>query len=189
MSRPDPYSIASVPSDQESVDLIIRLVPGGICTTFMHSHVKEGDTVTLRGPFGDFYLRDGADELIFIAGGSGLGPIKSLVFDILERGLDKTMTFFFGAVTKKDLYYVELFSELSEKHDNFSFVPALSKPDPEDNWDGETGLITEVVERYIKSPENKQAYLCGSPGMINACINVLVSIGVTEDAIFFDRFS
>lgn len=183
------YSIASVPSNQESVDLIIRLVPGGVCTTFMHDHVKEGDTVTLRGPFGDFYLREGADELVLIAGGSGLAPIKAMVFDILEKGLNKNMTFFFGAVTKKDLYYVELFSDLAAKHDNFSFIPALSNPDAEDNWDGETGLITEVVERYVRSPDNTQAYLCGSPGMINACIEVLGRIGIQEDAIFFDKFS
>lgn len=182
------YSISSVPSERGTIDLIIRLVPKGICTTFMHEHAQEGDELTMRGPFGDFYLRDGAEELIFIAGGSGLAPIKSMVFDILERGLDKKMIFFFGAVTKSDLYYVELFTELAEKHDNFRYVPALSSPDASDNWQGETGLITDVVTRYVTDGLNKQAYLCGSPGMLNACINVLGDIGLKEDSIFYDKF-
>ncbi len=183
------YSISSVPSDKGFVDLIIRLVPNGICTTFMHEHVKEGDTITLRGPFGDFYLRDGADDLVFIAGGSGLAPIKSLVFDILEQGLEKNMTFFFGAVTKKDLYYVELFQDLEKRYPNFRYIPALSNPAPEDAWQGDVGLITDVVAKYVETPVNKQAYLCGSPGMINACINVLTGIGLTEDEVFYDKFT
>ncbi len=183
------YSISSVPSETGAVELIIRLVPNGICTTFMHEHVKEGDTITMRGPFGEFYLREGADELIFIAGGSGLAPVKSLVFDILEKKLDKQMTFFFGAVTKKDLYYVELFRDLEKRYGNFRYIPALSNPAPEDNWDGEVGLITDVVAKFVETPANKQAYLCGSPGMINACINVLNGIGLTEDEIFFDKFT
>lgn len=182
------YSIASVPSDRHGIELIIRLVPGGVCTTFMHQHVKEGDTITLHGPFGDFYLREGADELLLIAGGSGLAPVKSIIFDVLEKGLDKKMTLFFGAVTRKDLYYVELFSQLAAEHENFEYVPALSAPEPGDDWEGETGLITEVVKRHVRDAHNKQAYLCGSPGMINACLKVLGEIGFTEDRIFYDKF-
>ncbi len=182
------YSMASLPSDNQAIELIVRLVPGGICTTFMHDHVKEGDTLILRGPFGDFYLHEGADELLFIAGGSGLAPVKSIIFDVLEKGLDKKMTLFFGAVTKKDLYYVDLFQQLADKHENFNYVPALSGPEPEDNWQGETGLITEVMKRHVADPHNKQAYLCGSPGMINACVKVLEGIGLREDSIFYDKF-
>ncbi len=182
------YSIASLPSDNNGIELIVRLVPGGVCTTYMHEHLKEGDSVTIRGPFGDFYLHDGADELIFIAGGSGLAPIKSMVFDILEKKLDKKMTFFFGAVTKKDLYYVDLFTELAEKHDNFHYVPALSGPEEFDDWQGEVGLVTDVVDRYVQDAANMQGYLCGSPGMINACIKVLVKLGLSEDRIYFDKF-
>lgn len=182
------YSISSVPSDNRAIELIIRLVPGGICTTFMHKHVTEGDELTLRGPFGEFFLHEGADELLFIAGGSGLAPIKSMVFDILEKKLDKQMTFFFGAVSKQDLYYVDLFTELAKEHDNFRYIPALSDPAPEDDWQGETGLITEVVERYVEDAQNKQAYLCGSPGMIDACVQVLTRLGFNENSIFYDKF-
>ncbi len=182
------YSISSIPSEKDIVELIIRLVPGGIATTFMHGHVKEGDEITFAGPFGDFYLHEGGDELIFIAGGSGLAPIRSLVLDILEKNLDKKMKFFFGAVRKRDLYYVDFFRELEAKYDNFTYIPALSGATPEDEWDGQEGLITEVVARNVANADNKQAYLCGSPGMINACIQTLTKIGIARDAIFFDEF-
>jgi Na+-transporting NADH:ubiquinone oxidoreductase subunit F len=182
------YSMSSVPSDSKAVELIIRLVPGGICTTYMHTQVKEGDEITLSGPYGDFHLHEGADELVLIAGGSGLAPIRSMVLDILEKGLDKKMTFFFGAVSKKDLYYIEFFQALEEQYENFKFIPALSKPASEDRWEGDTGLITEVVDRYVKDAVNKQAYLCGSPGMINACLQVLDKKGFGNDCIFYDKF-
>ncbi len=182
------YSISSVPSEKHIVELIIRRVPGGICTTFMHDHVKDGDEITFAGPFGQFYLHEGGDELIFIAGGSGLAPIRSLVLDILEKNLDKKMKFFFGAVRKKDLYYVDFFRELEEKYENFTYIPALSGASPEDEWDGDEGLITDVVARHVPDALGKQAYLCGSPGMIKACVQVLTKIGFDKDAIFYDEF-
>ena len=117
------YSISSVPSDRNHIELIIRLVPGGICTTFLHQHLKEGDEITFAGPFGQFYLHEGGDELIFIAGGSGLAPIRSLVLDILEKNLDKKMKFFFGAVRKRDLYYVDFFRDLEKRYVNFNTYP------------------------------------------------------------------
>lgn len=182
------YSISSLPSEKGVLELIVRLVPGGVCSTFLHKHVKEGDELTLSGPFGDFYLREGADELLFIAGGSGLAPIKSMVLDILKKGLPKRMTFFFGAVRKRDLYYVDFFTELQEKYPNFRYIPALSDPGPDDDWNGEIGLITEVVARHVSDGQNKHAYLCGSPGMINACVDVLTKIGIDEERIFYDKF-
>lgn len=183
------YSLSSLPSEKGNFEIIVRQVPNGVCTTFLHQHLKEGEELTLRGPFGDFYLREGADNLIFIAGGSGLAPIKSLVFDIMEKGLNKKMTFFFGAVSKRDLYYTELFTELEKTNPNFRYIPALSRPAPEDNWTGASGLITDVVRAHIASTESMQAYLCGSPGMLNACVDTLTSIGLPEEDIFFDKFA
>lgn len=182
------YSIASVPSTKKEIELIVRLVPEGICTTFVHEHLSEGDSVMISGPYGDFYLRGNCSELVLIAGGSGLAPIRSIIFDILEKGLDLKMNFFFGAVTKKDLYYLDEFSELAAQNENFTFTPALSGPDPDDEWEGETGLITEVVERYVENADGKESYLCGSPGMINACLNVLDKKGFNQDKIFYDKF-
>lgn len=182
------YSIASPPSEDGHVDLIVRQVPNGICTTYVHTALKEGDDVKISGPYGDFYLRGDCKELVMIAGGSGLAPIRSLILDILEKKLDLKMTFFFGAVTKRDLYNLEELGELAANHPNFRFVPALSKPTPEDNWTGDVGLITEVVDRTIPDGLDKEAYLCGSPGMINACLNVLTKKGIPESKIFYDKF-
>jgi len=182
------YSISSVPSDNKAFELIIRRVPGGLCTTYMHEHAKVGDKMRVTGPYGDFYTRDDSDQYIFMAGGSGLAPIKSIVMDIVEKGLDKKMIFFFGAVTKKDLYHTDFFREIEEKYPDFKYIPALSNPAPEDNWEGETGLVTDVMKRYVESGNGRHAYLCGSPGMINACIKVLTSIDFKESLIYYDKF-
>lgn len=182
------YSISSVPSDDKAVDLIIRRVPGGLCTTYMHDYVKVGDKIRVTGPYGDFYMRDDSDEYIFMAGGSGMAPIKSIIMDIVEKNLDKKMIFFFGAVSKQDLYHTEFFREVEKKYPGFKYIPALSKPSPEDNWEGETGLVTDVMKKYVDSGVNKHAYLCGSPGMINACIKVLTSIDFKESLVYYDKF-
>ncbi len=182
------YSISSSPSEHDAVELIVRRVPEGICTTYMHDHVKEGDEVELTGPYGDFYPRDSADGYVMIAGGSGLAPMRSIILDTLERGLDKQMKFFFGAVTLKDLYYVDYFRDLADKHENFQFIPALSAPLPEDDWKGETGLITAVVARHVEDATGLHGLLCGSPGMINACINVLKQKDITDENIYYDKF-
>ena len=182
------YSIANVPSDNNAIELIIRQVPDGICTTYVHTQLSEGDQVKINGPYGDFYLRGNCDEIVMIAGGSGMAPIKSIILDVLEKGIDIKMNFFFGAVTKQDLYHLDFFRDLAAQHDNFRFIPALSRPAPEDNWDGETGLITEVVARNIGDGSKMEGYLCGSPGMIKACINVLNEKGITEDKIYYDKF-
>ncbi len=182
------YSIASAPSDDDVIELIIRQVPDGICTTYAHTQLSKGDQVNISGPYGDFYLRGDSSEIIMIAGGSGLAPIKSIVLDVFEKGIDIKLDFFFGAVTKRDLYYLDFFYDLASRHDNFRFIPALSKPAPDDSWDGEVGLITEVVDRYIDDGSNMEAYLCGSPGMIDACINVLTKKGIPKDKVFYDKF-
>lgn len=182
------YSIASVPSERQAVELIVRQVPQGICTTYVHTQLDEGDSVTISGPYGDFYLRGECRELVMIAGGSGLAPIRSIILDVLEKGLDLEMSFFFGAVTKRDLYYLDYFARLEEENKNFRFIPALSAPEPQDEWQGETGLITEVVDRHVADAEDKEAYLCGSPGMINACLDVLGKKGFKENKIFYDKF-
>ena len=182
------YSVASAPSDKTHVDLIVRLVPEGIVTTYAHTMLKAGDQVAISGPYGDFFLRGDCSEIVMIAGGSGLAPMRSIILDVIEKKLDLKMVFFFGAVTRKDLYYLDYFARIAEENPNFRFIPALSKPDPEDDWTGEVGLITEVVARHVPDAVSREAYLCGSPGMINACLKVLGSKGFSEDRIYFDKF-
>lgn len=182
------YSMSSPPSANNIVELEIRLVPEGICTTYVHKYLKEGDEVMINGPYGDFYLRDTDRNIIFIAGGSGMAPIKAILMDMAEKGIDRTAHYFFGARGKRDLFMVEKMRELEEQLPNFKFIPALSDPQPEDNWEGETGLVTEVLDTYIDSMEHTEAYLCGSPGMIDATVKVLKEKGLPDDLIYYDKF-
>ncbi|MEM5947660.1 2Fe-2S iron-sulfur cluster binding domain-containing protein [Spirochaetia bacterium 38H-sp] len=185
------YSISSVPTEEGVVELLIRLVPGGIATTYVHEHLKEGDSIDIVGPFGDFYLRDTDAIMLCVAGGSGMAPIKSILMDMYNRGAtDRDVWFFFGARTQKDLFYVDMWKELEKKWPRFKFVPALSE---EPDYEGETGLITEVLAKYIQekipAEASKEGYLCGSPGMLNACINVMRSFDIPEEKIYFDKFA
>ena len=182
------YSISSKASEHDHLELLIRLVPEGICTTYVHTALKVGDKVRLSGPYGDFYLRGDCEELIMIAGGSGLAPIRSLVYDVIEKGLPHKMRFFFGANTVKDLYYMEEFAQIEKDYPQFTFIPCLARPEPGDNWQGQTGFVTVALQEQVESSEGKEAYLCGSPGMLNACISILKDKGFTDDTIFFDKF-
>jgi Na+-transporting NADH:ubiquinone oxidoreductase subunit F len=183
------YSISSPPSLQNTIELEIRYVPNGICTTYVHKYLKEGDEVTINGPYGEFSLRETDREVICIAGGSGMAPIKSILYDMREKGISRKIRYFFGALTKRDLFLLDEMKQLEQELPDFQFIPALSQPLPEDNWKGETGLITEVVASHLSSGSNHEAYLCGSPGMIDACIKVLKGKGFKEEHIYYDKFA
>jgi Na+-transporting NADH:ubiquinone oxidoreductase subunit F len=185
------YSVASPSSETKSLDLIIRLVPDGICTTWVHRHLKQGERVRFIGPMGDFCLHEGEGEIILVAGGSGMAPMVSLLAEIREKQIRRKVTYFFGALAKRDLFYLDEMHTFEKDIQDFRFVPALSSPAPDDVWNGETGLITTPLRSYLEK-ENRaaaQGYLCGSPGMIQACIKVMNACGISEDRIFFDPFS
>ena len=182
------YSVASPPGDATHVELEIRLVSGGICTTYVHEHLKEGDEVTINGPYGEFYLRESDSPIIFIAGGSGMAPIKSILLDMAKQQNPRPAQYFFGARSLRDLFLLDEMKGLERSIPDFAFVPALSEPLAEDNWEGEIGLITDVVHKNVLDAAASEAYLCGSPGMIDACIKVLTDLGVSEDRIFYDKF-
>lgn len=183
------YSVASDPRDTRHVDLLIRRVPNGICTTWVFDYLAEGDEVTFNGPYGDFRLQESAAEAIFIAGGSGMAPFCSILADMEHRGDARRTRCFFGAVSRRDMFYIDEMAHYEEELPDFRFIPALSGPTEEDSWQGETGLITEVVGRHYKDCSKMEAYLCGSPGMIDACIRVLSEKGMPEDQIFYDKFA
>ena len=182
------YSISSAPSDNKAIELVIRLVPNGMVTTWVFNHLNQNDNVTLIGPYGEFYLRESQREIIFIAGGSGLAPIRSIVLDMIDKGItNRKATFFFGAVGSRDLYYIKEFNKIAAEHTWFRFVPALSGP--EQNHGFATGRVTDVVASSYGKLDNHEAYLCGSPGMLDACVKVLTDKGLPENLIFFDKFS
>lgn len=188
------YSMSSRPSDKGIVELLIRLVPGGIATTWVHKYLKDGDAVELIGPFGDFEKHETDATMVCVAGGSGMAPFKSILFDMYENGdIEREVWYFFGARTAKDLFYLNEMKELDSKWENFHFVPALSEPEEDTGWQGETGLITDVLDRYIKTKmrtdKDKEGYLCGSPGMIAACNNVMTDNGIPLDKIYYDKFA
>lgn len=183
------YSIASTPSSKKRIELEIRYVPNGICTTYVHKHMKEGDKVTINGPYGEFRLSDTQKEMICIAGGSGMAPIKSILLDMQEKKIRRKAQYFFGAKALRDLFLVDEMKKLESQLPDFRFIPALSGPDPSDNWKGETGLITKVVDSYIPNAAGMEAYLCGSPLMIDACVKLLKEKGMPEESIFYDKFA
>jgi len=183
------YSIASSPSDTGRLELEIRKVAKGIATTYVHETLQPGDTVRINGPYGSFYVRDTDRDIIFIAGGSGMAPIKSMLLDLAEKRSTRGIRYFFGARGTEDLFLLSLMQELQQQLPGFVFIPALSHPDPKDNWTGEKGLITEVVGRQLTDNTAAEAYLCGSPGMIKACVAVLTGKGIPAERIFYDSFS
>jgi Na+-transporting NADH:ubiquinone oxidoreductase subunit F len=188
------YSMQSHPVEKDVVELLIRLVPGGIATTWVFEELKEGDKVGLIGPFGDFFRRETDADMICVAGGSGMAPLKSIIMDMIENNIkDRNVWYFFGARTEEDLFYVEEFMEIEKKWSKFHFIPALSMPEESPDWKGETGWITDVMDRYFKSSIDKdtpkEGYLCGSPGMIDACVDVLTRNGLPEDKIYYDKFA
>ncbi|MBI9021100.1 MAG: 2Fe-2S iron-sulfur cluster binding domain-containing protein [Verrucomicrobia bacterium] len=182
------YSIATDPRDKTHIDLVIRLVPGGICTTYVFEHMKEQQTLALNGPYGDFRLTDTGKEMIFIAGGSGMAPFLSMLAHIQNEGITRNVTYFFGARSKRDLICLDKMAAFEAALPNFKFVPCLSEPMPDDNWDGETGLVTEVMKRHCPDLTEMEAYLCGSPGMCDASVAALTANGMPAENIFFDKF-
>ncbi|TVP84405.1 MAG: oxidoreductase [Acholeplasmataceae bacterium] len=184
------YSIASNPKDDHIVDMIVRYVPNGLATTYLHKALRENDKVILTGPYGDFFLQEDSNrDMICIAGGSGKAPIRSILSVLKDRGMPRKVKYFFGARSKRDLYYTEAFEQLAKEYPNFEYIPALSEPLPEDDWQGETGLITDVVDRLTDDLTEAEAYLCGSPGMIDACIRVLEKHKIKPEHVFYDKFS
>ena len=183
------YSMANTPASDERAEFIIKVYPGGRFSGLLDGELKVGDRMKMRVPYGVFSLREKSDgDIIFVGGGSGMAPIWSILNHMAEKGIERKATYYYGARTEKDLFYLEEAKELAERLPaEFRFVPALSEPD--DDWDGETGLITDVVTRLEGDLSGTEAYLAGPPPMIDAAIPVLMRLGVDEKDIFYDKFT
>lgn len=182
------YSISSRPSCKSFIELMIRKVPDGIGTTWVFDHLTEGTEVQFIGPYGSMRLPDSAAPVLFVAGGSGMAPLWSMVQDMHERKTFRRIWYFFGALTRGDLFLLEELREMELDMPGFTFIPALSSEPAGSDWNGERGLITEVLTRRFPAAEGIEAYLCGSPGLIRACMKVLAEKGLPADRIFFDKF-
>jgi Na+-transporting NADH:ubiquinone oxidoreductase subunit F len=183
------YSIASPPSSPGRLSLLFGLVPGGQCSGYVFQKLRAGDTVTVNGPFGDFGLRESGRDILLIAGGSGMAPMRSLLLDMAERGERRAVTFFFAARTAGDLFFLQDIRAVEQGLPGFRFVPVLSRPRPEEQWRGERGGIAAALARLLPALTRHEAYLCGNPGMIDACIGALRARGLSDERIFFDKFS
>lgn len=182
------YSIASSPEKTNAIDLYIGYVKEGVATTYVHNHLKKGDTVTLVGPYGDFYYRQGDDEMIMVAVGTGMAPIMSILKLMRDQKIDRKVTFFFGARTREDLFEEETLQELMKDLPQFKMITCLSKPTDECQWEGEVGRVTDMLEKHLNREANKEAYLCGSPMMIDSVIPILKAKGLEDNKIYYDRF-
>ena len=183
------YSVASTPKENGLIQFMVRKVPDGLCSGYIHEQLEVDDEVTLTGPYGDFFLQeDSQKDVICIAGGVGVPPLKSIIQHLFDKGTNREVYYFFGARSVKDLYYYDIPKKLSETHKNFNYIPALSEPATEDNWTGETGFIHLALDKVIKEGVPSEAYLCGPEPMINAVTNVLKAKGVKDQDIYYDKF-
>lgn len=181
------YSISSDPAQKDIIELIIKLVPGGICTTYCFEYLKVGDEVRVNGPYGDFKLSETDAPIVLVAGGSGIAPVKCLLHQMKNNGSRRTATFYFGANEVEQLCLIDCMKVFEAEMPDFKFVPVVASLDGE-KWQGEKGLVTEAVKRNVVNAAQCEAYLCGSPGMIEASIKVLMELGTREKNIFFDKF-
>ncbi len=200
------YSMANHPAEGNRIMLNVRIatppwdrargtfmkVNPGVCSSYIFSR-KPGDKVMISGPYGEFFLKDTPAEKLFIGGGAGMAPMRSHIFHLFKTlRTDAKVSFWYGARSKREIFYEEDFRAIEQEFPNFSFHIALSEPKPEDHWNGYTGFIHQVIlDRYLKDhiqPEEVEYYLCGPPLMTSAAINMLNNLGVPEDNILFDDF-
>ena len=171
-----PYSILSPPSQRSGITLLLNLVPGGPGSTYLFS-LREGAATQFKGPAGNFYLRDGPPkDLLFVATGTGIVPIWSMLHDRLERGFARSITLLWGLRSQKDLYYQDELRALAARYANFISLTTLSRPEP--GWTGTTGRVTKLVEERVPSVSNLAVYLCGNSGMIKDVSDIINKKGL-----------
>ena len=196
------YSMANFPLENDIIMLNVRIatpppsapesVPPGVMSSYIFAR-KPGDEVTVSGPFGEFFAKDTDAEMVFVGGGAGMAPMRSHIFDQLVRlKSQRKITFWYGARSKREIFYQQDFDKLQDEHENFDWHVALSDPLPEDEWTGYTGFIHQVLyDEYLKdhkAPEMCEFYLCGPPLMTNAVIGMLEDLGVERENILLDDF-
>ena len=194
------YSMASHPAEKDIVMLNVRIAtpppgtdfPPGISSSYIFN-LKPGDMVTISGPYGEFFIKDTDREMVYVGGGAGMAPMRSHIFHLFHTlKTNRKVTFFYGARSKREMFYDEDFKDIQDRFPNFKYYVGLSDPLPEDNWDGPVGFIHQVAQDTCLSkheaPEDIEYYLCGPPMMISAVNNMLYNLGVEKEMIAFDEF-
>ena len=195
------YSMANYPEEKGVVKFNIRAatpppgkldLPAGQMSSWVFN-LKPGDKVTVFGPFGEFFAKETDAEMVFVGGGAGMAPMRSHIFDQLKRLSSKRkISFWYGARSLREAFYVDQYDKLAEENENFEWHLALSDPQPEDNWEGLTGFIHQVLyDNYLKdhsAPEDCEFYMCGPPMMNSAVIKMLEDLGVESENILLDDF-
>ncbi len=196
------YSMANHPAEGNRVMLNVRIatpppalwndVPPGLASSYIFN-LKKGDKVTVSGPYGEFFIKETDREMIYIGGGAGMAPMRSHLFHLfhtLKTG--RKVSFWYGARSKREMFYDDQFKKIEKDFPNFTYEVALSEPMKEDNWQGHTGFIHQVLhDEYLgnhEDPTEVEYYMCGPPPMINACDNMLDSLGVEKEMIAYDSF-
>jgi propane monooxygenase reductase component len=185
------FSMANTSSKESGqLEFVIRVYPDGRFSHFLDTTLAVGDRLDVVGPYGVFTLRDGRDsDLVFVGGGAGMAPILSVLRSLAEKGSTRKATYYYGARRKRDLCFEKELGELGASLPNFRFVPALSEPDDDEPWDGEVGLITDVVKRHEGDLSEVDAYVCGPPPMVEAAMDVLTELGAPSKRIYYDKFT
>jgi propane monooxygenase reductase subunit len=179
------FSMANTSAREGRLEFVIKVYPGGLFSQFLDTRLAAGDRLELTGPFGVFTLREGEADLVFVGGGAGIAPILSLLRSMAERGITRRATFFYGARRERDLCFRAELRSLAERLPGFRYIPALS----EEDWPGETGLITDVVRRLAGDITGAHAYVCGPPPMVEAAVPLLQALGVAGKRIYYDKFT
>jgi propane monooxygenase reductase subunit len=185
------FSMANTSSRESAqLEFVIKVYPDGRFSHFLDTKLEVGHRLDLTGPFGVFTLREGYEsDLVFVGGGAGMAPILSLLRSMAEKGIERKATYYYGARGRRDLCFEQELRALEQTLPNFRYVPALSEPAPDDDWDGETGLITDVVKRHEQNLKGAHAYVCGPPPMVEAAMPLLGTLGVEEKRIYYDKFT
>jgi len=181
------FSMANTSARESGqLEFVIKVYPDGLFSEYLDKQLTVGDRLTVTGPYGVFMLRDAPDtDLIFVGGGAGMAPILCLIRSMAERGIDRKAVYYYGARRRADLCFEDELRALEQTLPNFRFVPALSDED----WEGENGLITDVVSRSEPALARAHGYICGPPPMVEAAVPLLTRLGIPEKHVYFDKFT
>jgi CDP-4-dehydro-6-deoxyglucose reductase len=182
------FSLANSPEEDALLELHIRHVPGGQFTDHVFGAMKVKDIMRISGPYGSFFLRESDKPAIFVAGGTGFAPIKSILAHAFHHEIDRQFVLYWGAKTLADLYQAAVPGQWQGTRKNFSFIPVLSEPDPADHWPGRAGFVHAAVLEDFADLSGYEVYACGAPPMVAAAKRDFTARGLPEDAFFSDSF-